>query len=57
MRVRSHQIDDIPNAEMTTRFGQDGSPNACLLCHANKTTQWLQAQLGKWKSRPLTSGN
>ena len=52
LRVRSHQIDDIPNAEMTLRFGQEESPNACLLCHTEKTPQWLQAQLQSWKHNP-----
>ena len=50
-RVRSHQIDDVPNADMTARFGQQDSPNACLLCHAEKTPEWLQAQLKSWKVR------
>jgi predicted CXXCH cytochrome family protein len=49
LRVRSHQIDDIPNAEMTMRFGQKDSPNACLLCHSDKSPQWLQDQLRSWK--------
>ncbi|MGC2400415.1 MAG: cytochrome c3 family protein [Acidobacteriaceae bacterium] len=48
-RARSHQIDDIPSAEMTLRFGQEDSPNACLLCHAEKTPQWVQGQLQAWK--------
>jgi predicted CXXCH cytochrome family protein len=47
--VRSHQIDDIPNAEMTIRFGQENSPNACLLCHSNKNPKWVQGQLRSWK--------
>jgi predicted CXXCH cytochrome family protein len=51
-RVRLHQIDDIPNAEMTLRFGQQESPNACLLCHSEKTPQWLQGQLRSWKHNP-----
>ena len=51
-RVRLHQIDDIPNAEMTLRFGQEESPNACLLCHGEKTPQWLQGQLQSWKHNP-----
>jgi predicted CXXCH cytochrome family protein len=51
-RVRLHQIDDIPNAEMTLRFGQEESPNACLLCHREKTPQWLQGQLQSWKRNP-----
>lgn len=48
-RARTHQIDDIPNAEMTIRFGQQESPNACLLCHAEKTPQWVRATLVAWK--------
>jgi predicted CXXCH cytochrome family protein len=51
-RVRSHQIDDIPDAEMTLRFGQEESPNACLLCHSEKTPQWVQAQLQSWNHSP-----
>jgi predicted CXXCH cytochrome family protein len=49
LRVRSHQIDDIPNADMTLRFGQEDSPNACLLCHSDKSPVWVQAQLRSWK--------
>src|SRR5713101_5948815 len=47
--ARTHQIDDIPNAEMTLRFGQQESPNACLLCHKDKSSQWLSQQLSAWK--------
>jgi len=46
--ARTHQIDDIPNAEMTQRFGQQESPNACLLCHKDKSSQWLNQQLLAW---------
>lgn len=49
-RARSHQIDDIPNPEMTLRFGQDESPNACLLCHTQKTAHWVQSSLQLWKT-------
>ena len=48
-RARYHQIDDIPNAEMTKRFGQDESPNACLLCHTKKNAGWVGQQLSGWK--------
>ena len=47
--ARTHQIDDIPNAEMTLRFGQQQSPNACLLCHTEKSPQWVSQQLLAWK--------
>lgn len=40
-----HQIDDIPDAAMTARFGQAGSPNACLLCHNDKDARWLGDRL------------
>jgi hypothetical protein len=48
-QARSHQIDDIPNAAMTLRFGQQDSPNACLLCHTDKDPEWLQSRLQAWK--------
>ena len=49
-RARYHQIDDIPNAEMTKRFGQEESPNACLLCHTQKDAEWAGQQLSNWKA-------
>ena len=48
-RARTHQIDDIPAARMTQRFGQAESPNACLLCHSEKSVTWLQRELKAWK--------
>ena len=50
--ARTHQIDDIPDVEMTLRFGQQDSPIACLSCHTEKTAQWVQKQLVSWKSIP-----
>jgi tetratricopeptide (TPR) repeat protein len=43
--ARTHQIDDIPNADTTLRFGQQASPNACLLCHRDKDAHWVEQQL------------
>ncbi len=40
--ARTHEIDDIPDAAMTERFGLDQSPNACLACHADRDTAWLE---------------
>ncbi len=45
----SHQIDDIPSIEMTARFGPRDSPNACLICHADKDLAWLAGELGRWQ--------
>lgn len=47
-RARTHRIDDIPNADMTLRFGQEESPNACLLCHSNRDAQWVNQKLVAW---------
>ena len=46
--ARSHQIDDIPVADLTERFGQRDSPNACLLCHEDRDTHWVAGELAKW---------
>ena len=48
-KTRTHRIDEIPNADMTARFGQEQSPNACLICHPNETIEWLKAELNKWR--------
>jgi len=47
-RARTHQIDDIPSAEMTARFGPEESPNACLLCHSDKDVHWVELKLQAW---------
>jgi hypothetical protein len=47
-RARTHQIDDIPKADMTARFGPEDSPNACLLCHPGKDIQWVEPRLQAW---------
>lgn len=51
-RARTHQIDDIPNGDMTQRFGQEESPNACLLCHSEKNARWVKQELQAWKPAP-----
>jgi len=54
--ARTHRIDDIPDASATERFGKEESPNACLLCHAQRDTGWVSAQLSSWTLKPA-SGN
>jgi len=46
-KARSHQIE-IPRADLTERFGQDDSPNACLLCHEDRDASWARQRLDKW---------
>lgn len=48
-RARSHQIDEIPDAEMTARFGLAASPNACLDCHRDKDIRWLEDSVIAWR--------
>ena len=51
MRARTHEIDSIPNADLTLRFGQEESPNACLLCHAKKDAVWVKQTMQQWQPR------
>jgi len=48
-QARSHEIDDIPDAEMTERFGDADSPNACLSCHADRDGAWLRTNLAAFR--------
>ncbi len=48
--ARTHRIDDIPAAAMTARFGRQESPNACLVCHAEESDDWLAEELARWTS-------
>jgi predicted CXXCH cytochrome family protein len=50
-KTMTHQIDDIPDVEMTARYGQENSPNACLICHKDKDIAWLKAELSQWNER------
>lgn len=42
--IRSHRIDS-PTTAMTL---QHGRPNACVLCHVDRTTPWIDARLVEW---------
>jgi predicted CXXCH cytochrome family protein len=55
--ARSHQIDEVPDAEMTARFGNDDSPNACLLCHKDKDVTWLAEELRRFQVPVPSSGS
>jgi predicted CXXCH cytochrome family protein len=48
-RAASHEIE-IPRADLTARFGQRDSPNACLICHADRDVPWLAVQLQAWNA-------
>jgi hypothetical protein len=42
--IRSHRIDS-PTAKMTT---ESGRPNACMLCHADRSLPWIGRHLTDW---------
>ncbi len=42
--IRSHQIDS-PNVKTTLATGR---PNACNLCHLDKTLEWTDQRMSKW---------
>jgi predicted CXXCH cytochrome family protein len=44
-KARSHEIDDVPDAAMTERFGPADSPNACLSCHGDRDVGWLRSAM------------
>ena len=48
-KAGTHRIDDIPDAAMTGQFGREESPNACLACHAEESTEWLARSLASWQ--------
>ncbi len=48
-QARTHEIDDIPDAEMTERFGSSNSPNACLSCHEDRSIAWLRTEIAAFK--------
>jgi predicted CXXCH cytochrome family protein len=52
--ARSHEFDQIPDAQMTLTFGEQESPNACQICHQQKSAKWVQQALAVWKG-PIKS--
>src|SRR4029434_5840314 len=46
--IRSHQIDS-PNAANSLKTGR---PNACNLCHLDKTLDWTARKLSEWYGQP-----
>lgn len=46
--IRSHQID-VPTVRATVETGR---PNACNLCHLDKTLEWTGNHLSEWYAQP-----
>jgi hypothetical protein len=47
--IRSHHIDS-PKASVSVDTGR---PNACNLCHLDRTLDWTARQLNTWYSQPI----
>ena len=47
--VRIHQVS-VPSVKESTAFGR---PNACNLCHLDKTLQWTADTLHLWYGKPV----
>jgi predicted CXXCH cytochrome family protein len=46
--MRSHRIS-TPNVDDSVRFGK---PNACNLCHLDRTLEWTSSRLADWYQMP-----
>jgi predicted CXXCH cytochrome family protein len=55
-QARTHEIDDIPDAAKRRQFGRE-SPNACLVCHSGKDSDWLASQLDRWQRTPRNTSD
>ena len=49
--IRSHRIDS-PTAAMTIK---NGRPNACVLCHLDRTMPWIDEKLVEWYGHEKSS--
>jgi hypothetical protein len=46
--TRTHKMSSLPSPANSVRFGIKGSPNACSMCHTDKSAQWLANQVQSW---------
>ena len=47
--IRSHRIDN-PSVQVSV---ESGRPNACNLCHLDRTLEWSSRYLNEWYGQPL----
>jgi predicted CXXCH cytochrome family protein len=51
--IRSHRID---SPKVTGRSGSDERPNACNLCHVDRSLRWTALALERWYHQPVPAG-
>lgn len=52
--IRNHRIDSPQLTERSIRGG-DERPNACNLCHVDRSLGWTARQLARWYGKPVPS--
>ncbi|MEL6186272.1 MAG: multiheme c-type cytochrome [Myxococcota bacterium] len=50
--TRTHELSSIPKPENTVRYGEDGAPNACNLCHEDQSPEWALEKVRAWYTAP-----
>jgi len=51
--IRNHRIDSPQVTEAALRFAGSERPNACNLCHVDRSLGWTAQQLARWYGRPV----
>jgi predicted CXXCH cytochrome family protein len=51
--IRNHRID---SPKVTGRSGKSERPNACNLCHLDRSLGWTAQQLARWYHQPVPAG-
>jgi len=51
--IRNHRID---SPRVTGKTGGDERPNACNLCHVDRSLAWTAQQLASWFGQPVAPG-
>ena len=52
--TRTHKMSSIPSPANTVKYGMEGSPNACTMCHSEETAQWSENHMQDWYgTKPL----
>lgn len=46
--ARNHTMSYIPQPADTIRYGAEGSPNACNLCHTDQSAEWADQWVKEW---------
>lgn len=51
--IRNHRIDSPAVTDRAAAFAGDERPNACNLCHVDRSLGWTAQQLARWYGKPV----